>query len=211
MRLFQPFARSELVLLAVLNTTCTLSASDPPECWAPPRCGEASPEPGRVCLKFATTCVETGIIIGRGQCYDFVPCSGPNRCVEIGASAICAESIDDCGTVRDAYEKYVKNTFHLAEVRSGSGPLAPGIYDRAGSPWECSVLQGHCAQGLDTCWLVGNEGALSSLDRYASLYQSLGCPSLGPCDCPAQPQVSWKPEPQPGTDAGAGPYRCFIE
>jgi hypothetical protein len=156
-----------------------------------------------------SSCAPDGILVGRGECYDFTPCSGPDRCVMGSQGASCAESNADCGDVHVAYETGLG---YSLTVRSGAPALAIGPKRDIHCPEACTVLQGHCAQGLDTCWLLPKyfAGPETELDRLADLYQSLGCPSLGRCECPPSPLTSCQFDASLAKGMYRGPLTCMV-
>jgi hypothetical protein len=109
-------------------------------------------------------------------------CVPPGGCVvPPGGSARCADSLDDCAAIRDAYEEALRQA-DITIVRSGSPSLAAGAYNAACSDADCVMDPGHCAAGLDTCWLLGRPAP--EIGRLASLHQALGCPPVLECNCP---------------------------
>jgi hypothetical protein len=73
------------------------------------------------------------------------------------------------------------------------------------------VSEGHCARGLDTCWLIST-GPDPELDRLAGLYQALGCPALGACDCPPAPVATCAPDSsRAGSYGYPGPLTCTVK
>ncbi len=93
------------------------------ECGDTPMCGNACTAECGCCPRFASTCLPNGISVGRGSCYEFVPCSGPDRCVVGKNGPVCAESTSDCEAVRTDYEARLTSPL-AAVVRAGAGPLA---------------------------------------------------------------------------------------
>jgi hypothetical protein len=197
---------------ALTPASCSFEGVSVPSecgCGQPPICGSSCQSECGCCSAFGATCSEQGILIGHGSCYEFVPCSAPNRCVFGENGPICAESTNECEAVRLTYESYL-HTPSMGIVRSGSEPLAAGVYESIQCPDRCQVSEGHCAQGLDTCWFLAYRPT-PELDRLASLYQELGCPSLGQCDCPPAPIASCQPDPRGAMGDYAGPIRCTVE
>lgn len=179
------------------------------ECGAAPRCGEACTARCGCCPEYGSTCSANGIIVGKGSCYETIPCSGPGRCVVGNDGPVCAESTNNCEAVRTAYESGLR--FSLA-VRAKSAPLAPGAYSTVECPEACHVSQGHCAQGLDTCWLLPYYGTSDSeLDRIANLYAALGCPALAACDCPPAPITSCQFPSDGATGTSGRALTCMVE
>ncbi len=179
------------------------------ECGDTPMCGNACTAECGCCPRFASTCLPNGISVGRGSCYEFVPCSGPDRCVVGKNGPVCAESTSDCEAVRADYEARLTSPL-AAVVRAGAGPLAPGPYRNVMCPETCRVSAGHCAQGLATCWLLSYE-TNPELDRIANLYQALGCPALGPCSCPPAPIASCQFDASGAAGGYSGPLTCMVE
>lgn len=189
---------------------------DPAPChnWAPaPKCGEQCTS---TCgCDYATSgpaCSDEGVVDGNANhtCYQLVTaCSQPGRCLNGPNGPACMESKADCDTVRAAYENQLAG--YAAIVRSGDGPLAPGSYSDVQCAASCKVYSGHCAQGLDTCWLLPKYLASSNpeLDRLADLYQTLGCPALGHCDCPPAPVAVCKYGERLGSDPA--PLTCIVQ
>ena len=165
-------------------------------CGATPMCGEVCQSSCGCCGCYGDFCTSVGIMSCRGYgCYDILPCSSEDSCFlkEDGAGA-CAETIGDCDGVRQAYDMELA-ALRITTVRSGDSPLASGSYDPPCIPSDCEVVDGHCSEGLDTCWFIGNPS--SELERLASLYARLGCAQTTECNCPDPPtSVSWG---RPGT------------
>jgi hypothetical protein len=180
------------------------------ECSLPPRCGTACTSECGCCPTSGSHCSSEGILrsSARGDCYDLIPCSAPNRCVVGAYGAVCAESTNDCEAVRAAYEAPLASRL-ITTVRSGSGPLPPGTYPSY-CPEACQVSEGHCAQGLGTCWLL-SYGPDQELDRLANLYRELDCPPFGTCNCPAKPSASCQYDSSRATASYSGPLTCMVE
>lgn len=180
------------------------------ECAAPPPCGQQCTSKCGCCGIGSSQCAAGGIIVGRLTCYDFVPCSGPDRCVVGNNGPVCAESSGDCADVRSAYEDRLR---YSLLIRSGSPALASGPYNDIQCPNACTVSAGHCAQGLDTCWILPLyfSGPDTELDRLANLYQSLGCPTLGACNCPPAPSTSCQFDTSKAQGSERGPLTCMVE
>lgn len=120
---------------------------------------------------------------------------------------MCAESTNDCGAVQATYEAQLQ-VGHPPTVRTGSEPLAAGLYPDTQCPYMCQVSPGHCAQGLDTCWFIYPPSP--ELDRLATLYESLGCPPLGPCTCPPAPDVTCEFDSSKASGDYRGPLTCTV-
>lgn len=145
------------------------------------------------------------------NCYELIPCSAPNLCVEAADGPTCAEPTDSlaaCDAVRSAYDLLLQR-IHPVIVRAGAGPLAAGAYQSSQCPEACKVSAGHCAQGLDTCWFVSS-GPDPELDRLAALHQSLGCPALSPCLCPPAPEAICQVDGSGAAGAFRGPLTCMV-
>jgi hypothetical protein len=143
-----------------------------------------------------------------GDCYDVIPCSGPNRCVMGAHGAVCAESANDCEDVRVAYEAPLQSQLTTV-VRSGDKPLPAGTY-RSQCPEACKVSEGHCAQGLGTCWLLSS-GPDPEQARLAALYQALGCAPVAPCECPPAPVAKCQYDSSGAAGSYRGPLTCTVE
>ena len=154
--------------------------------WPARVCGEECGNPcgGGCALCFPegeVSCAYGKVTRCRRTCVEVLEvCSKADAC----ALTTCAESVDDCDAVRDAYNaqlQIVPSASIAAVVREGDGGLPPGEYGY-GCPNDCSVVPGDCAVGLETCWLVGWRTA--EMDRLAALYERLGCSEKKECDCP---------------------------
>jgi hypothetical protein len=182
-------------------------------CGAPPRCGATCNSTCGCCdvgPPGPYDCTTDGIVVNSTQnCYDVVPCSGPNRCVFGSAGPVCAESASDCNAVRTAYEAQLRWSM-METVRSDAGPLDAGTYPNVQCPEACRVSAGNCAQGLDTCWFL-SYGPDAERDRLANLYQELGCPALGPCNCPPAPVASCQYDASRSQGDYGGPLTCTVE
>jgi hypothetical protein len=184
------------VLLAMAGVlvggaSCFDAGSDPPptqcECGLTPRCGTPCVATCGCCPTFGSQCLPEGIMKGsaNGDCYEVIPCSGPNRCVMGAHGAVCAESTNDCEDVRAAYEAPLQSQLTTV-VRSGDKPLPAGTYGSY-CPEACKVSEGHCAQGLGTCWLLSS-GPDAEQGRLAALYQALAVHQSHPAN--ARPRLS---------------------
>jgi len=201
-----------LGVIALLSASCEWPNAEGTlrcECGAPPPCGQACQAKCGCCPINASACAPDGIIVGRGNCYDFTPCSGSDRCVMGKQGPVCAESSGDCEDVRTAYEGALA---YSLTVRSGAPALAAGPYRDIQCPNACTVSPGHCAQGLDTCWILQKyfSDQNPELDRLANLYQSLGCPSLGPCSCPPVSLTSCEFDTSMAQGDYRGPLTCMV-
>jgi hypothetical protein len=185
------------------NTTC--------ECGAPPRCGETCTAACGCCSVGPPSCSQDGIVRSNpsADCYDLIPCSAPDRCVDALAGPVCAESAIDCEAVRSAYEAHLQRS-SATTLRTGEDPLAAGSYRNIQCPESCKVSAGHCAQGLDTCWFI-SYGPDLELDRIAALYESLACPAMGLCRCPPAPEANCQFESTGASGASRGPLTCMIQ
>lgn len=199
-----------LATCAVWDTGSERKTEPPCECGVAPRCGQSCTASCGCCGVGQSACSPEGIIradLSR-NCYDLVPCSTLNRCVAAIDGPTCAESAKDCEAVRSAYEVELQRG-HPMIARTGSEPFAAGFYPKIQCPESCKVSQGHCAQGLDTCWLV-SYGPDPELDRLATLYEALGCPPLGVCNCPRAPEASCQFDSSGAAGAYRGPLTCMI-
>jgi len=133
-----------------------------------------------------------------GGCFDLIPCPDRDSCfLKDNLEAVCAESINDCDGVRQAYDNEIALS-PITTARSGSSALIPGVYAPPCIPNDCEIVPGHCAAGLDTCWFVGKPSA--ELERLASLYTRLGCASSVECVCPEPPfAIACEVAPDGGT------------
>jgi hypothetical protein len=98
-------------------------------------------------------------------------------------SAFCARSTADCSRLASTYATLVANA-KLTPVSPGSSGLPPGVYNAGCDSLDCGTVSGHCDLGLGACWYLGR--LEPELDQIASLYQSLGCATPSPCNCPPQ-------------------------
>lgn len=201
------------VLFASHSVSCTGDGSQERrplcECGIPPVCGEDC-KATCGCSVGQSSCAPEGIMRSDfdRNCYQLIPCSAPNRCVEVAQGPTCAESAAAWGAVRSAYDVRLQWSRPLM-LRSGSGALAAGSYPHVQCPEACKVSQGHCAQGLDSCWFVSS-GPDAELDRLAALYASLGCPPITSCSCPPAPEASYQIDSSGAAGAFGGPLTCMI-
>jgi hypothetical protein len=198
-------------VLAWSPVSCERSATRC-ECGAPPRCGEVCQAACGCCRVGPSSCAPEGIVRTDQSlnCYaELIPCSAMNRCVPAIGGPMCAESVDDCEAVRAAYEAHLHSAGPTT-LRTGSGPLPTGLYRNLQCPDGCRVSAGHCAQGLDTCWFL-SYGPDPELDRLAALYETLGCPTLGPCSCPPAPEATCQFDNSGAAGAHRGPLTCTVQ
>src|SRR5689334_9197874 len=97
-----------IALLAFSPTSCSspTASTMPCECGAAPRCGEPCTASCGCCSIYGSSCSPQGIVRANptGTCYDVLPCSSPDRCVDAAGGPVCVESASDCDAVRSAYE-----------------------------------------------------------------------------------------------------------
>jgi hypothetical protein len=117
-------------------------------------------------------------------CYGVIDtCPSADACIVTRSGAQCARSNADCGAIADAYA-YAVSGANITPALTGSSGLKPGVYNLGCSAADCNIVSGHCDLGLGACWYMGRPQP--ELDKLAALYQSLGCATSTPCQCPPQ-------------------------
>jgi hypothetical protein len=127
-------------------------------------------------------------------------------------TAFCARSTADCPAIAKAYAAVVAAE-NITPVAPGSTGLAPGVYNPNCDSIDCGVVPGHCDLGLGACWYLGRPQP--QLDQLANVYESLGCATSTPCQCPpATAAASCESNPDGGewtSDSGASfSYACVV-
>jgi hypothetical protein len=123
-----------------------------------------------------------------GACFEYTQCPAEGDCVEYGlGQAACATSSADCGRIEAAYRLEARRyALVTADPGGGSPTMVP---DRRCAPGGCTVTAGHCAIGLGACWYLGTLDP-EVLDRFAKLWQRLGCTQAATCACPPLPPAA---------------------
>jgi hypothetical protein len=108
-------------------------------------------------------------------------CPTADACIVTSAGAQCARSTADCPAIADAYAYAIANA-NVTPVLAGTSGLQPGVYNPGCAAADCGIVPGHCDLGLGACWYLGRPQP--ELDKLAALYESLGCATSTPCQCP---------------------------